>query len=74
MQRLRLLHRRKDQRRGSRGGGVRFKRGVERTVGYVVWSTRHSPSMSLENHWQIVGKVTAPLSPTTMCIGMDSLW
>jgi hypothetical protein len=29
--------------------------------------------MSLENHWQIVGKVTAPLSPTTMCIGMDSL-
>ena len=36
-------------------------------------SVRNKPSRSLENHWHVIGRVTVPVSPSIMCIGIDSL-
>lgn len=60
----------REHRRGSR-----VKRDVkgEKDACASRQSAQSSPSMSLENHWQMVGRVTAPLSPTTMCMSMESL-
>ena len=58
--------------REEKEGGLR-KRKRRGRKDEIFKPVRHKPSRSFENHWHVIGRLTDPLSPSMMCIGIDSL-